>query len=147
MTSDGHEWPLNATVALLQVAMTIELRRQCALKLQAIELRAEEASQAMTAYEGGDASSSAAEAAAEMASRQAEAEALRLKVAHYSSELVSLQTKLVHQESSETAVAKLEAVPDLKQAKAMLKAAFPQVIATDGLSSRSWRYRSLPMMV
>ncbi|KOO24159.1 hypothetical protein Ctob_002126 [Chrysochromulina tobinii] len=111
-----------------QVAMTIELRRQCALKLQAIELRAEEASQAMTAYEGGDASSSAAEAAAEMASRQAEAEALRLKVAHYSSELVSLQTKLVHQESSETAVAKLEAVPDLKQAKAMLKAAFPQLV-------------------
>jgi len=137
---DGFGWPLNATVALLQVAMTIELRRQCALKLQAIELRAEEASQAMTAYEGGDASSSAAEAAAEMASRQAEAEALRLKVAHYSSELVSLQTKLVHQESSETAVAKLEAVPDLKQAKAMLKAAFPQVIATDGLSSHSWRY-------
>ena len=58
---------------------------------------------------------------------------------------MSLQTKLVHQESSETAVAKLEAVPDLKQAKAMLKAAFPQVIASDGLSSPLVARMALPI--
>ena len=50
------------------------------------------------------------------------------QVAHYSQEVASLQVKLVRQESAETVASKLDAVPSLKEAKALLKSAFPQMV-------------------
>ena len=81
----------------------------------------------MAAWSGEE--TAEAEAAAEAVARQQQAEALKVKVAHYSSEVASLQMRLVRQESAEAVATKLDAVPSLKEAKALLKAAFPQLVS------------------
>ena len=66
----------------------------------------------------------------EATARAAEAEALRTKVAHHTSELQGLQKQLLGQESAEAAAqAKLEALSSLPHAREVAKAAFPKLVA------------------
>ena len=109
-----------------QVAFQVEIRRQASLKLQALDaLIAELAG----AADGGDGVASKVNAFAATA-RAAEAEALRTKVAHHTSELQGLQKQLLGQESAEAAAqAKLEALSSLPHAREVAKAAFPKLVA------------------
>ena len=110
------------------VSVAIEMRRRAALQLEALELRHQErvaAIEAELAAAGGEASAGAAVAEA-VARHAAEAEPLRAKVASHSSEVASLQTKLIRTTSGDEAVAKLDALTSLKHARAVLRAAFPQ---------------------
>ena len=109
-----------------QVAFQVEIRRQASLKLQALDaLIAELAG----AADGGDGVASKVNAF-EATARAAEAEALRTKVAHHTSELQGLQKQLLGQESAEAAAqAKLEALSSLPHAREVAKAAFPKLVA------------------
>ena len=63
------------------------------------------------------------------AARSAEAEALRVKVAHHTAEVTSLQAKLVRHETAEAAaISKIEGISALPHAKSLLKTAFPQIV-------------------
>jgi hypothetical protein len=111
-----------------QVTLQLELRRQAALKLQALEVRNESAAGAMDAELSGAGADTEEACEEARAARQAETESLKAKVAQYSQQVQALQLKLVRQESAETVSAKIDAVHDVKHAKALLKAAFPQLV-------------------
>ena len=122
-----------------QVALQIEMRKQASMQLHALELRVQAAT---AAAEGAAASSSSSEAvdvsdkedvAAVAAARAAEAEALKVKVAHHTSQVRELQSKLMQcsrgSESVQDAMSsKFDALARMDHAKALLKLAVPQLV-------------------
>ena len=131
MTSRPREWLDTELKAIVeqqkireQVNVQIEMRRQAAISLRALEMRAEQSADEPMEIEGG-------EDLARNAARAAEAETLRLKVQHHSTQVGMLQAKLVrNNESAEaTTEKKFEALRDIKDAKALLKASLPQLVS------------------
>ena len=131
MTSRPREWLDTELKAIVeqqkireQVNVQIEMRRQAAISLRALEMRAEQSGDEPMEIEGG-------EDLARNAARAAEAETLRLKVQHHSTQVGMLQAKLVrNNESAEaTTEKKFEALRDIKDAKALLKASLPQLVS------------------
>ena len=111
------------------VAVQIELRRAAALKLEALKLRTEGLRRG-----SGESSSSSSSSSDEPdeASMHAEMEALKVKVQHHASTIAGYQAKLVKLgESPEGLGAKLDAIGKVEHARALLKQAFPQLVAKE----------------
>ena len=114
-----------------QVELQIEMRKQAARQLQALEVRAEgqAAEEAMDVSDGGE------DAAAVAAARAAEAEALKVKVAHHTSLVRDLQSKLMQlargstESAHEALCSKIDALGRMDHAKALLKQAVPSLVA------------------
>ena len=113
-----------------EVSVEIEKRRQAALQLQAFEVQADAAAVKTEAMDVTDADNG--EAAAAASARAAQVEALKIKITHHTSQVQSLQSRLLvvsRGEGEKDAVTfKLDALTRVDHAKSLLKAAVPQLL-------------------
>ena len=117
----------------------VELRRQAAMKLDALQ-HAKRASADEEACAGDSERSGADSERSEDGRRDSVAsEALRVKISHHTGEIASLQSKLIRTETQEAAIAKLDAIASLPQAKKLLQAAFPQLVSLHLAAERKER--------
>ncbi|KAL1507336.1 hypothetical protein AB1Y20_008182 [Prymnesium parvum] len=123
-----------------QIQTQIAQRRATQLKLNALEEHHKQAGKEMSdlqsmATSDADVEAVCSEAAA---ARQAEVEALGMKVEHHNTELQKLQSRLLRCETDEKkTLTKIESLSNINHSKAVLKHAIPQLVQLRVAAKRS----------
>ena len=145
IAADPKKWLQNELRSALEhqrlsneVAVEIEKRRQASIQLQALEVRSAEGEAALSERRGGDGDApmdmtdGEQQAAAVASALATEIEALKVKVAHHSAQVQTLQSKLLvasrGESSHDTVSFKLDALTRVDHARNLLKSAVPQLV-------------------
>ena len=98
-----------------QVNVQLEMRRQASLRIKELEIRNSEES---TMEVDGEEGAREAEAVKE---RSSEIESLKIKIDHHNREIDRLQSKMIKDDREDACTKKLDALREVKDAKALLK--------------------------